>query len=129
MPEHALLPTQRIFNLPHHIGMVWEGLAFDVSYAQQWKSKLAEVMARVIEPAQPSDYESDLEKKIKHSNQSAREDPTGVSSLNLMMVHMWLYTFMIVSVWLRVLSSRMMVGMGMCVKVYLGVCVCVGESV
>ena len=35
-PECALLPTQGIFNLSHHIGMVWEQLAFDyaVSYAQ-----------------------------------------------------------------------------------------------
>ena len=28
-PEPTLLPTQWIFNLPHHIGMVWEELAFD----------------------------------------------------------------------------------------------------
>ena len=28
MPESTLLPTQGIFNLPHHIGMVWEELAF-----------------------------------------------------------------------------------------------------
>ena len=29
--------TQGIFNLPHHIGMVWQELAFDdaVSYTQQ----------------------------------------------------------------------------------------------
>ena len=37
MPEPALLQTQGIFNLPHHIGMVGEELAFDdaVSYTQQ----------------------------------------------------------------------------------------------
>ena len=35
-PEPTLLRTQRIFNLPHHIGMVREELAFNdaVSYAQ-----------------------------------------------------------------------------------------------
>ena len=35
--EPTLLPTQGIFNLLHHVGMVWEELAFDdaVSYAQQ----------------------------------------------------------------------------------------------
>ena len=36
-PEPTLLPTQGTFNLPHHLGMVWEELAFDaaVSYTQQ----------------------------------------------------------------------------------------------
>ena len=28
-PEPTPLPTQRILNLPHHIDMVWEELAFD----------------------------------------------------------------------------------------------------
>ena len=28
-PEPLLLPTQGIFNLPHHIDMVWEELAYD----------------------------------------------------------------------------------------------------
>ena len=28
-PEPTLLPIQGIFNFPHHIGMVWEELAFD----------------------------------------------------------------------------------------------------
>ena len=34
--ESTLLQTQLIFNLPHHIGMVWEEYAFDytVSYTQ-----------------------------------------------------------------------------------------------
>ena len=34
-PEPTLLPTEVIFILPHHTGMVSEGLAFDdaVSYA------------------------------------------------------------------------------------------------
>ena len=34
MYEPTLLSTQGIFNLSHHIGMVWEELAFDdaVSY-------------------------------------------------------------------------------------------------
>ena len=34
-PEHTLLQIQGIFNLSHHIGIVWEKLAFDdsVSYA------------------------------------------------------------------------------------------------
>ena len=27
--EPALLPTQRMFNLPYHLGMVWEELTFD----------------------------------------------------------------------------------------------------
>ena len=33
----TLLPTQGTFNLQHHLGMVWEELAFDdaVSYTQQ----------------------------------------------------------------------------------------------
>ena len=36
-PEPTLLLTQGIFNLPHHIGMVREELAFDdgVSYTQR----------------------------------------------------------------------------------------------
>ena len=36
-PEHTLLPTQGIFKLPHHIGMVLEELAFDnaASYTQR----------------------------------------------------------------------------------------------
>ena len=36
-PGPTLLPTQGIFNLPHHVGMVWEQLAFDdaVSYTQR----------------------------------------------------------------------------------------------
>ena len=50
-PEPPLLPTQVIFNIPHNTDMVGEQLAFDdaVSYTQQWKSKLAEVMAWGIE--------------------------------------------------------------------------------
>ena len=28
-PEPTLLSTQRIFSLPHHIGMAWQELAFD----------------------------------------------------------------------------------------------------
>ena len=46
-PEPTLLPTWGIFNLPDHIDMVWEKLAFDdvISYPQWLKSKLAEVMA------------------------------------------------------------------------------------
>ena len=38
-PAPILSPTQGIFNLPHHIVMVWEELAFDdaVSYTQWWK--------------------------------------------------------------------------------------------
>ena len=36
-PEPALLPTQPIFNLPHHVDMVREELAFDdaLSYRQR----------------------------------------------------------------------------------------------
>ena len=51
-PKPTRLPTQWIFNLPDHICMVWEELAFDdaVSYKPQWwKSKLAEMMAWGIE--------------------------------------------------------------------------------
>ena len=38
-PKQTLLPTQRIFNLIHHIGMVREELAFDdaESYIQRGK--------------------------------------------------------------------------------------------
>ena len=38
-PEPPLLPTQGIFDLPHHIGMVWKELAFKdaVSYTQGWE--------------------------------------------------------------------------------------------
>ena len=41
MRRPTLLPTQRIFNLPRHIGMAREELAFDdtVSYTQ-WGSGL-----------------------------------------------------------------------------------------
>ena len=36
-PEATLLLTQGTFNFPHHIGIIWEELAFDnaVSYIQQ----------------------------------------------------------------------------------------------
>ena len=36
-PKPTLLLTRGIFNLPHHMGLVWEELAFDnaVSYTQQ----------------------------------------------------------------------------------------------
>ena len=30
-PKPTLLPMQAIFNLPHHIGMVWKELAFEES--------------------------------------------------------------------------------------------------
>ena len=35
--EPTLLATQGIFNLPHHVGTVWEELAFDdaVSYEKR----------------------------------------------------------------------------------------------
>ena len=41
-PKPALLTTQGIFNLPHHIGMQWEELVFDdtVSYTQRGKAAL-----------------------------------------------------------------------------------------
>ena len=44
-PELRLLPTQEIFNLPHHIGMVSEEHAFDdaVSYTQQEKWNAAQL--------------------------------------------------------------------------------------
>ena len=42
-PEPTPLLTQGIFHLPHHIGMVWEELAFDntVSYTQRGNEKPA----------------------------------------------------------------------------------------
>ena len=75
--EPTLLPTQGIFNLPHHIDMVWEQLAFDdaVSYTQRWKSKLAEVMAWVIEPP-TFRLGVWLQNKVRHPNHSATEDAT-----------------------------------------------------
>ena len=38
-PNPSRLLTYGIFNVPHHISMVWEELAFndDVSYTEQWK--------------------------------------------------------------------------------------------
>ena len=38
-PEPTVLLTQEIFDLPHHIGIVWEELAFDdtVSFTQRGK--------------------------------------------------------------------------------------------
>ena len=46
-PEHTILPTQGIFNLPPHIGMVLEELAFDnaVSYTQRGNGAQLNVMA------------------------------------------------------------------------------------
>ena len=40
--EPTLLPTQRIFNLPHQIRTVWEELTFDdtVSYTQRGNTQL-----------------------------------------------------------------------------------------
>ena len=47
--EPTPLMTQEIFNLPHHIGMVWEELAFDdaVSYTQrgEWIAAQLNVIA------------------------------------------------------------------------------------
>ena len=64
-------------NLTHHIGIVWEKLAFDhtVTYAQRWKSKLAEMMAWVIKPL-TFRWEARLWTKVRHSNHSTIEDTT-----------------------------------------------------
>ena len=37
-PEPTLSPTQQIYSLPYHAGMIWEELAFNdtVSYTQRW---------------------------------------------------------------------------------------------
>ena len=35
-PEPTLLATQAIFNLPHHVGMVWTELAFDDAVSYTW---------------------------------------------------------------------------------------------
>ena len=46
-PEHTLLQTQGIFNLPHHIGMVWEELASDntnLYMARKWIAAQLNVM-------------------------------------------------------------------------------------
>ena len=76
-PKPTLLPTltQGIFNLPHHIGMVWQKLAFDdtVSYTQWQTSKLAEVMAWRIESPNFR-LGVCLRTKVRHSNHSATED-------------------------------------------------------
>ena len=62
-PEPTILLNKGIFNLPPYIGIVWEELAIAnaVGFTQQWKSKLAEVMAWVSNH-RPSDYEFDFEK-------------------------------------------------------------------
>ena len=74
-PEPTLLPTWGLFNLPDHIDMAWEQLAFDdtVSYTQQWKSKLAKLMAWGIEPLTIR-LGVRLQKKVRHPNHSAADD-------------------------------------------------------
>ena len=47
-PEPTLLPPQGIFHLPHHIGMVWEELAFDDAVIQvQWDDSRFNVVSKV----------------------------------------------------------------------------------
>ena len=36
-PEPTFLPSEEIFNLPHHIGMVSEELAFDGIVSHTWQ--------------------------------------------------------------------------------------------
>ena len=78
MHDPTPLLTQGTFNLPHHIGMVWEELAFDdpVSYTQQWQSKLAEVMTWGIKP--PTFR---LRLRMLTVNHSATEDTTSVAMI------------------------------------------------
>ena len=75
--EPTVLLTRGIFNLPHHIDVVWEQLAFDdaFSYTQRWKSKLAEVMASGIELLNFK-LGIRLWNKVRHPNDSDTEDTT-----------------------------------------------------
>ena len=49
-PELTCLPTQGLFNPPHHIGMVGEELAFDdaVSYTQRGKQIAAQLNVMAV---------------------------------------------------------------------------------
>ena len=52
-PEPTLLPTQGIFNLQHHMGMVWEELVFDDAVSStytkwgKWNAAQLNVIARI----------------------------------------------------------------------------------
>ena len=48
--RRRILPTQGICNLPHHIGMVWEQLAFDeaVCYTRLGKWVVAQINAMAV---------------------------------------------------------------------------------
>ena len=81
-PSLHFSPTQGIFNLWYHVGMVWEELTFEaaLNYTQQWKSKLAEVMAwgNWTRGLQIRNANSN---KVRHANHSTTEDasaPVGV---------------------------------------------------
>ena len=43
-PHPTFLPTKAIFNLPYHIGMVWEELAIDDTVSDtQWRNRYSTV--------------------------------------------------------------------------------------
>ena len=48
--EPTLLPTQKLVIIPHHIGIIWEELAYDatVSYTQWGKSTAAQLNVIVL---------------------------------------------------------------------------------
>ena len=62
-------PTQGIFNLPHHVGMIWE--AFDdaveiqISGGDGIGNRISNLQIR-----------SPISKKVRHSNHSAIDDAT-----------------------------------------------------
>ena len=68
-PEPALLLIEGIFNVPHHIGMVWEELVFDDTTSCT-KQSISEVIAWEIMIRSPTS------KKVRHSNHAATEDDT-----------------------------------------------------
>ena len=98
-PKRTLLQTQGIFNLPHHIYMVWEQMAFDdaVRYTQQWKSKLAEVMAWGLEPL-TFKLGVRLQNKVRPPNHSATEDATiytQIFGIYLSYIDLYIYPFVL----------------------------------
>ena len=47
-PKPTLLPTQGIFNLPYHIGIVWEDLAFDDAISYTYQGKWIAIQSNVM---------------------------------------------------------------------------------
>ena len=58
-PEPTLLPTQGIFTSPHHIGMVWEELAFNDAGSYTQRNVIVVTAFIVLSPGSQPDRVTD----------------------------------------------------------------------